>query len=122
MNSRFLPRLLMCPAVLCCAVLPGPCSFSMSCDFRTSGLPQAAASYIIAPHGPTLKGEGQYSLPPGESSTACVDETCLAGPLICMAQHTAPSIAQDNELHPNWHSPLITQCFGGMPLPVPLPV
>lgn len=50
-----------------CVCFTGPCSFSMSSDFRVSGLPQAAASYIIAPHGPTLTGQGKYALPPGEA-------------------------------------------------------
>jgi hypothetical protein len=47
----------------------------MSSDFRVAGLPQAAASYIIAPHGPTLTGQGKYALPPGEA--ACWHTTCL---------------------------------------------
>jgi hypothetical protein len=43
----------------------GPCSFQLSSGFRTAGLPAAAASHITAPHGPTLRGEGAYALPPG---------------------------------------------------------
>lgn len=64
------PSALISPCHNLCAVcvcLTGPCSFSMSSDFRVSGLPQAAASYIIAPHGPTLTGQGKYELPPGEA-------------------------------------------------------
>jgi hypothetical protein len=46
-------------------LLPGPCSFTTTA-FRHTDLPQPAASYIIAPHGPTLCGQGQYAVPPGE--------------------------------------------------------
>ncbi|WIA43924.1 hypothetical protein OEZ86_010328 [Tetradesmus obliquus] len=42
----------------------GPCSFTVSA-FRSVDLPQPAASYNIAPHGPTLCGQGQYAVPPG---------------------------------------------------------
>lgn len=39
---------------------------------RTAGLPAAAASHIIAPHGPMLQGEGAYALPSGACVCVCV--------------------------------------------------
>jgi hypothetical protein len=47
-------------------LLPGPCSFTTTA-FRQTDLTQPAASYIIAPHGPTLCGQGQYAVPTGEA-------------------------------------------------------
>eukprot|EP00879_Flechtneria_rotunda_P021659 GHRR01022832.1.p1 GENE.GHRR01022832.1~~GHRR01022832.1.p1 ORF type:complete len:294 (+),score=99.94 GHRR01022832.1:467-1348(+) len=42
----------------------GPCSFTLSA-FRSTDLPQAAASYVIAPYGPTLSCQGTYQVPQG---------------------------------------------------------
>lgn len=58
-------------AAVCCWS-SGPCSFSLTSDFRTAGLPQAAASFIVAPHGPTLTGQGAYALPTGVRTRVCV--------------------------------------------------
>jgi hypothetical protein len=76
--------LLLKPNVISWCVPVGPCSFSMSSDFRVSGLPQAAASYIIAPHGPTLQGQGNYELPPGEATST----SCGAVPILPAAAHS----------------------------------
>jgi len=51
------------------SVPAGPCSFQLAA-FRSTDLPSAATSYLIAQHGPTLRGEGAYALPPGEVETA----------------------------------------------------
>ncbi len=43
----------------------GPCAFTLTNAFRCEGLPAAAAAHILAKHGPTLTGEGAYSVPAG---------------------------------------------------------
>jgi hypothetical protein len=42
----------------------GPGSFTLAA-FRSAGLPPAATGHLVAEHGPALRVEGAYALPPG---------------------------------------------------------
>jgi hypothetical protein len=44
----------------------GVCSFTSSCAQRLVGTPKLAAPHVLADYGPSLRGFGEYTLPPGE--------------------------------------------------------